>query len=126
MRGGAWLTREADAPLRGGAWLTRETDAPLGGGAKECPGSRERQMLLWEVEQRNALAHERAARCTFGRWSKGTPWLTSYLILYLELNVAMGSGVEQSDHDEGQVDPQVIAEHDSKRVLLASRVGNLE
>ena len=45
---------------------------------------------------------------------------------YLKLDVIVGGGVEQSDHDEGKIDPQVISKHDSIYVLFTCRVGNLE
>ena len=46
--------------------------------------------------------------------------------MHLKLDVAVGSEVEDGDHDKGQVDPEVVAKDDGKRVLLASGVGNLK
>lgn len=42
--------------------------------------------------------------------------------LYLKFDVTVGGEIEDGDHDEGKVDPEVISKHNSKCVLFASVV----
>lgn len=45
---------------------------------------------------------------------------------YLKLNVAVSGEVEESDHDKRQVNPEVIAKHNSKRVPSSHGVIHLQ